>query len=361
MRTFEVSRRGPRATGLASALTTSRRAAPRTAGAGLSAHRFEDVHVHAPHPAPVVVGGLVDGGVPDAADAGAPDAGMLDAGTVDAGSVDAGSTDAAAPAAAPAAEEAPCPVRVMDRATFLQQPGVKPAGTTATQNAPFGLTDMTILASHSPGVTTVPTGGGRVRIQPTTATLPPIRSIAMGAGSFREGDMQVAGQGTSACPTKRYPIEWVIKPSGAAKIVQGEQEHCNDFRFAFDISWRRFETAVNAAAAAQETFPSNARARQVIGQRVGVHPDLWFAHFVCLTRQSETKRDLRSPFSHTPSTMRMRKFLPDETNCTVVRFTISDTTLPLVGQLPSAQVIVPSECATPASPTAPSPRKSRDR
>ena len=69
-----------------------------------------------------------------------------------------------------------------------------------------------------------------------SAALPQIPSVFTGAGSFIEGDIEVLGQDNRSCPSQKYPIKWIITGPGAQKMSEGEQEHCNDFQYAFDIS-----------------------------------------------------------------------------------------------------------------------------
>ena len=202
----------------------------------------------------------------------------------------------------------------------------------------FGLTTLDVTAVTYPEVNTIPAKPRGVTVAPTTASLPNIPSVFTGQGTFVEGDVLVVGGDDRGCPSKKYPIRWTITKSGASQIGMGEQEHCSDFQYAFDISLKQFAAAVNTLAASKRVFASDAAVKKELKQMTGVHPDDWQTVFICLAKKSL----LRDPSKkggtswHTP---RVRQRTPEFPDCKEARVTLSDASLPEIGQHPSSEII----------------------
>lgn len=221
----------------------------------------------------------------------------------------------------------PCSPTGLTRDRYLAQPG-------ATTND-FGLTTLS-------GTVTVPTVhttrmSGGVRLDETDAALPPITSVFTDADTFTEGTSIFTSQGGD-CPSGRYPIRWTIFPDGARKIREAELEHCADFRYAFEISLKRYADAVNRLALSGRTFPSQRAAEAHVSRLVGAQPANWSSIFECLARKTQ-RRDGQSGFrgSHTPRPMMREPRL--ETSCAFTRAVISGSSLPEVGQHPPSEII----------------------
>jgi len=222
-----------------------------------------------------------------------------------------------------------CAPKALARQDFLTHQG-------ATTND-FGLTSLATSLVTYPTVSTVAVKGGVV-VSPTSAALPQIPSVYTGAGRFVEGDAEVLGQESRGCPSKKYPLLWVIETQGAQKIAEGEQEHCSDYQYAFDISLRRYADAVNAAASSKRVFADDKAADAYFKRTVGVAPADWHDTFVCLAKKS-LRRDPTSPGNsswHTPRPSRLKPDLPD---CNHARAVITGNSLPEVGKHSSAEVI----------------------
>jgi hypothetical protein len=228
---------------------------------------------------------------------------------------DAGPANAAAPGT--------CAPTSLSRQAFLQQPGV-----TTTE---FGLTTLDTSQVTFPDVRL----DGR-RLQPTSAALPVINSVCVGSGVFLDPQdvIRVVGQAGSGCPTGDYPRRWNITGPGADRIRAGEQEHCDDFHCAFDISLRRFADAVNRMAAAGRRFGSEAAAKRALRQSTGVAPDDWQLVFLCLAGKTRL-RDGRANSWHTPHT----RHLDPYPHCRYVETIVDGTSLPHVGAHPPASII----------------------
>jgi len=228
----------------------------------------------------------------------------------------------------PAAPIPICRPKALSRKDFLAQHG-------ATTND-FGLTSLALNAVTYPEANTTGVQHG-VTISPTSAALPQIPSVFTAAGSFVEGEREVLGQGDRNCPSRKYPLRWVISSQGAQKIAEGEQEHCTDFQYAFDISLRRYADAVNTVAASKRVFHDDKAVNAYFKRTVGAEPADWQDVFACLVRKSLSRDPSAKggPSSHTPRPSYMGPNFPD---CKEARANIWDTSLPNLGR-PSAEVI----------------------
>lgn len=221
-----------------------------------------------------------------------------------------------------------CDPTAMTRTQYLAEPG--------TSQNDFGLT--TLRGSVTiPTVHTSSTRRGRV-VSPTSAALPPLTSVFTGAGRFVEGQAIFAGGGDGGCRSGRYPLRWTITPSGAQKIKESEQEHCDDFNHAFNISLNRFAAAVNTVAQSGRTFRSQRHAERHIERIVEKPVTDWSNVFQCLARKTllrDGQRGLRG--SHTPHAASHPPTL--RRNCQFAEAVITGRSLRQVGQRSSSQLI----------------------
>jgi hypothetical protein len=238
-----------------------------------------------------------------------------------------GSADAALGPATAAAPASVCNPKGLKRPDFLKEPN--------TSMDDFGLTLLVASNATVPAVSTQPVKGRGVRIEPTTAALPTIPSVYTGVDTFTEGFAHFLGQGGGACSSGKKPIRWSITATGAAKIAEGEQDHCSDFQLAFDLSLKRYADAVNTLAG-KRIFPTQAAAERAVTRVTGAAPADWFDAFVCLSRKTKL-RDTNG--WHKPRPI-MREPRIDE-NCEVVHALIIGASLPEVGQTkhPSSDII----------------------
>jgi len=222
-----------------------------------------------------------------------------------------------------------CNPTAMTCTQYLAEPG--------TSQNDFGLT--TLRGSVTiPTVHTSRTRRGRL-VSPTSAALPPLTSVFTGAEQFIEGQANFSGDG-SGCPSGRYPLRWRITTSGAQKIKEGEQEHCDDFNHAFNISLDRFAKTVNAVAQSGRTFRSQSHAERHIERIVGIPPADWSNVFECLARKTllrDGQRGFRG--SHTPRPIKHPPTRGRNRDCEFAEAVIAGQSLPQVGQRPSSQVI----------------------
>jgi hypothetical protein len=171
-------------------------------------------------------------------------------------------------------------------------------------------------------------------LQKTTAGMP-VSSFYLLPQTFKDKGSVIiqdggAGEEHHFCPKGTYDKYWQITQSGSDKIKEGEQEHCNDFTLAFNLSLAKFRDAVNAAAG--QKFASDALAKASLEKQTGVHPDQWNNYFWCLASKTK-ERD--SQKWHSPKSVRTRV---DE-HCQKAITPLSAGNLPDIGQHPSAEII----------------------
>jgi len=221
-----------------------------------------------------------------------------------------------------------CQPKGLDRAAFLAAPG--------TSKDLFGLTALDTSGVTFPTVNTFPAKPRGVTVGPTSAALPTIPSVFTRISVYVEGETQVGPGGDQySCDPGKYPLKWSI---ATKKIGEGEQEHCNDFQYAFDISLKKYAEAVNDLASKGRVFSSHKDVEAALTRTTGVAPAKWQSVFNCLV-QKTTLRDPPRPGD--PSWHSPRPFLdaPRFPKCQEARAFISDASLPEVGNHPSSEII----------------------
>lgn len=231
-----------------------------------------------------------------------------------------------------------------DRPGYLAQPGTSPQD--------FGLTTLDGPVGV-PVPQTSPVKGG-VRFDQMAAIMAPIRSAFTKAGSFTEGTVHfLGGGGQGDCPSKTMDMRWTITSDGAARIAQGEQEHCSDLALAFDLSLRRYAQVVNDFAAAKRVFPNHRAAVRALTAKTGAAPDKWASVFRCLACKTEGRDHIGW---HTPRPAERKPSIRN--GCADPEFIIMAASLPEVSKHPSAEII--KDCGeTPGVPAAIGPETKR--
>jgi len=234
------------------------------------------------------------------------------------------------PAQGPVAQTAtpPCDPKGLSRADYLKEPG--------TSTGDFGLTTLS-GALGVPAVSTSAAGKGKtgVTLDPTDAIFPPLTSVFTKADTFTEGEGIFVGEQAECQSGKKYPLRWTIDGTGAQKIREAELEHCADYKYAFEISLRRYADVVNDLSKKKVTFASQKAAENHVTRLVGPSPDKWQSVFECLARKSKRARD--DSGSHTP---RPRTIPPRlQNNCEFARAIVSASSLPRVGNDLSPDII----------------------
>ena len=207
----------------------------------------------------------------------------------------------------------------------------------------FGHTNITVDPTMlNPSTLTFQRVGRSRRFKPTAITLnlPLIESIFTQAGFFIEGSKRVVFEPDGDCLTDTYDLRWQITSGGASKIQQGEQEHCDDYNYAYANSVLPYVTEVNRLAASTRSFGSEREAKRYIQRRIGFNPDDWFTRFSCLLQRSLERDHVPRGFtrsSHDPIPFTQA---PNRHNrCRYATVLISERSLPQVGQTPSSAII----------------------
>lgn len=180
----------------------------------------------------------------------------------------------------------------------------------------------------------------RVKPMPIVVNLPAIESFYTQAGIFYEGSQRVVFGPEDDCLTDTYSLQWRISSDGASKIREGEQEHCDDYNYAYANSVLPFVTEVNRLASGSRTFGSERAGKRYLQRVIGFNPDDWFTRFSCLLRLSlqrdrVTRGFTRSSHDPIPFTNAPNRY----NRCRHATVSITARSLPQVGQIGSAAII----------------------
>ena len=221
-----------------------------------------------------------------------------------------------------------CEPKGMVRKDYLAQPN--------TSIDDFGLTRF--AGTVSMALPTRKVKGG-VALEHLQVALPPITSVFTAADTFIEGTGTVLSQDRADCPDTKPPLQWRILPGGAAKIREGEIEHCDDLQYAYDVTFGWFAQVVDGLIAKGKTFPNEAAAFRHLKKLTGADPTNWPSIFGCLI--GKTKLRDGKKFSngwHTPRVKAQPPRLDD--SCKFSRVYITGApNFPELGKHPTPSVI----------------------
>ena len=186
------------------------------------------------------------------------------------------------PAAPKADAHASCDPQPLPRDQYLKHDG--------TSTHDFGLTRLA-------GTVSVPTArtrkvAGGVVLENTAARMPAIDSVFTQAGRFVEGTSKMPRGTSPDCTDPEYPTLWIIDKDGADLLRTAEIEHCDDFKYAFDISIGRYADIVNRLANSGRKFASTSAAIAHVTKVAGAAPDTWADVFDCLVKKTKDRDDL---------------------------------------------------------------------
>jgi hypothetical protein len=86
-----------------------------------------------------------------------------------------------------------------------------------------------------------------------------------------------------------YERTLIIKTDGEKKIFEAEKEHCDDLKYAFDISLGRYKDVVNDLAKRKVEFVSQEAAEKEVTRRVGREPANWAKHYSDLLEKTKIR------------------------------------------------------------------------
>ena len=135
----------------------------------------------------------------------------------------------------------------------------------------------------------------------------------------------------------QYSEDVRVFPDGEKRIAAAELEHCQDYRYAFDISLGCYADVVNDFSKKGTKFPSREAAVDAVTKRVGLEPDAWVQRYIDLLDKSEL-RDANgwhtaiksAPLQLDPQAHPCHSSFPNE---------IGRRSYPEVGKHPSSEII----------------------
>lgn len=205
-----------------------------------------------------------------------------------------------------------------------------------TSTDDFGLTRFAGTARMA--LTTKKVSGG-VMLEPLNVALPPITSVYTKVDTFIEGTIEVHSQEDAECKGGEVPLQWQIFAPGAAKIREGEVEHCQDLQYAYDVSLGWYGQVVDGLIAKSRKFPSETAAFKHLKKVTGTHPTGWLSVFECLANKTKNRDGRKFATGwHTP---RVRTHPPrTEDGCKFARTSIVGAeNFRELGKHPTADVI----------------------
>ena len=236
------------------------------------------------------------------------------------------------PTLAPASAARPtCDPKGLARKDYLAEPN--------TSTDDFGLTRF--AGPVSMALPTQKVKGG-VMLEPLQVALPAITSVYTKADTFIEGTGVILSQEGAECPSGKPPLQWHILPGGAAKIREGEIEHCEDLQYAYDVTFGWYAQVVDGLIAKKRTFPSEAAAFKHLEKLTSTPHTNWPSVFECLIKKTKMRDGngrRQSPNAwHTPRVKALPPRLVD--GCKFSRVLVTGAAnFPELGKHPTPDVI----------------------
>jgi hypothetical protein len=162
----------------------------------------------------------------------------------------------------------------------------------------------------------------------------PIRSIYVQTGYFEDPNQFSHADPKGLCEGGKKRLKYHITDDGAQQLREGEQEHCNDYKYAFDTSLDVYAKAVNRLAKSQKRFASRDKAERLLEEETGVHPKNWLDVFSRLIQKSRQRDEKRW---HTPKRTDFNTLYSSD--CESITVLINSSSLPEVGKHPPAEII----------------------
>jgi hypothetical protein len=235
--------------------------------------------------------------------------------------------NAAVPAAAPALQWPTCQATaVTDWIRDPQNP----------REELFGLTELS-TAGARPELRVGPASSGKgFVVLPTGASLAkPISIQYVQPGRYKERAIRLRLQ-EGAGPPGGYLRVWEITADGSDAIKAGEQEHCDDFRYAFYFAYYRYAELVNEIAMKGTVFPTEAAAKAALHGTVFIEAAKLPDYFKCLAESMRDRRDKAG--WHTPRKTEPTLGYDAKLRDDVAVRTLSANSLPHVGKPSSGEL-----------------------
>jgi hypothetical protein len=185
------------------------------------------------------------------------------------------------------------------------------------------------------------------KLKPTHAEMPPIQSGITQAGSFIEGTVPSSDPGCAAERARLnrttgravHPVNWNIDAGGQAMIRAAEQEHCDDIRYAFNVTLGLYASAINNVAAAERTYSTENEAIKDALDSLSplkVSPGTMLDEFARMAAKTGVRDDKGF---HTPSIRPPNHEAPNPTNGCKAIENITAAAGPEIGKHPSSEII----------------------
>ena len=200
----------------------------------------------------------------------------------------------------------------------------------------FGLTQLS-TGGTKPELRVGPASSGKgfVVLPTGTSLAKPITLQYLQPGRYPEHAIRLRLQ--EGGPPGGYLRLWEITADGSEAIKAGEQEHCDDFRLAYYLSFYRYAELVNEVAAQGTVFPTEAAAKVALKGKVFIEAAQLPDYFKCLADKMRDRRDKAG--WHTPRKSDPALGYDSKLRDDVAVRTLSARSLPDVGKHPPGELL----------------------
>lgn len=200
----------------------------------------------------------------------------------------------------------------------------------------FGLTQLSTIGDK-PELRVGPASSGKgFVVLPTSASLAkPITMQYLQPGRYPEHAIRLRLQ--EGGPPGGYLRLWEITVDGSEVIKAGEQEHCDDFRLAYYLSFYRYAELVNEVAKQGTLFPTEDAAKKALKGKVFIEASQLPNYFKCLAEEMRDQRDKAG--WHTPRKSDPTLGYDGTLRDNVAVRILSAKSLPDVGKHPSGELL----------------------
>jgi Domain of unknown function (DUF4157) len=205
-----------------------------------------------------------------------------------------------------------------------------------TKTELFGLTQLSTSGTR-PELRVGPASSGKgfVVLPTGTSLAKPITLQYLQPGRYPEHAIRLRLQ-EGGLPGG-YLRLWEITADGSEAIKAGEQEHCDDFRLAYYLSFYRYAELVNEVAVQGTVFPTEAAAKAALKGKVFIEATHLPDYFKCLADEMRDRRDKAG--WHTPRKSDPALGYDSKLRDDVAVRTLSARSLPDVGKHSSGELL----------------------
>jgi len=136
-----------------------------------------------------------------------------------------------------------------------------------------------------------------------------------------------------------YLRDFQVTPDGEKKLIEAEMEHCDDLKYAFDMSLGCYVEIVNEMARKGTRFASHDEAVEAVTKSVGRKPDTWVARYLELVGKTDIRDKRKWHTAAVPEGPGLGLKMVGHQCESATTTAIDDSSFPQVGKHLSAAII----------------------